>query len=67
MGDGKSQEPGRKKFTVSSALPETAASVAIAATVVGAAATFLVRRTKASETTEVIFNLQWHVKFIRCT
>ncbi|KAB1206101.1 hypothetical protein CJ030_MR7G011654 [Morella rubra] len=38
---------------VSSALPETAASVAIAATVVGAAATILARRTKASEATEI--------------
>ncbi|XP_040992823.1 uncharacterized protein LOC121239612 [Juglans microcarpa x Juglans regia] len=53
LRDGKSQEPGRKTLTVSSALPETAASVAIAATVVGAAATFLVRRTKASETPEI--------------
>jgi uncharacterized membrane protein YjjB (DUF3815 family) len=51
--DGKSQELGRKTSLVSSALPETVASVAIAATVVGAAATLLVRRTKASEVTEV--------------
>ena len=51
--DGKSQELGRKTSLVSSALPETAASVAIAATIVGAAATLLVRRTKASEVTEV--------------
>jgi uncharacterized membrane protein YjjB (DUF3815 family) len=50
---GKSQELGRKTSLVSSALPETAASVAIAATIVGAAATLLVRRTKASEVTEV--------------
>lgn len=49
----KSLEQGRKLPTVSSALPETAASVAIAATVVGAAATLLVRRTKSSEETEV--------------
>lgn len=67
LRDGKSQEPGRKTLTVSSALPETAASVAIAATVVGAAATFLVRRTKASQTPEVIINLQRHVTFIRYT
>lgn len=40
---------------VVSALPETAASVAVAATVVGAAATFLMRRTKSSEVTEVCF------------
>ncbi|KAL8515974.1 hypothetical protein ACS0TY_014604 [Phlomoides rotata] len=35
-----------------SALPETAASVAVAATVVGAAATFLIRRSKSSQVTE---------------
>lgn len=51
--DIKSQEQERKLPTLSSALPETAASVAIAATVVGAAATLLVRRTKGSEETEV--------------
>ncbi|KAK6144420.1 hypothetical protein DH2020_021240 [Rehmannia glutinosa] len=34
------------------ALPETAASIVVAATVVGAAATFLRRRTKSSEVTE---------------
>lgn len=51
--DGNLQETGRKTSMVSSALPETAASVAIAATVVGAAATILARRTKASEATEV--------------
>ncbi|KAK9279470.1 hypothetical protein L1049_013149 [Liquidambar formosana] len=45
--DVKSQ--GRKVSTVSSALLETAASVAVAATVVGAAASLLVRRTKDSE------------------
>ena len=51
---GKSQGQGRKIFKVSCALPETAASVAIAATVVGAAATILVRRnTKASQATQV--------------
>ncbi|XP_062094509.1 uncharacterized protein LOC133800531 [Humulus lupulus] len=36
-----------------SALPETAASVAIAATVFGAAATLLVQRNKAAKTAEV--------------
>ncbi|KAL9413190.1 hypothetical protein AB3S75_041790 [Citrus x aurantiifolia] len=51
--DIKSLEQERKLPTVSSALPETAASVAIAATVVGAAATLLVRRTKGSEETEI--------------
>ncbi|XWS74330.1 hypothetical protein CRYUN_Cryun02cG0205700 [Craigia yunnanensis] len=51
--DVKSKEHRRKFSTLSSALPETAASVAIAATVVGAAATFLVRRTKASDATVV--------------
>ncbi|MBA0594702.1 hypothetical protein Gorai_011597, partial [Gossypium raimondii] len=49
----KPKEHRRKLATPSLALPETAASVAIAATVVGAAATFLVRRTKASDATEV--------------
>lgn len=44
---------GEKSSTVPAALPETAASVAIAATVVGAAATILSRRTKGSEATEV--------------
>ena len=49
----KSKEPGEKISTISCALAETAASVAVAATVVGAAATILVRRTRASEATEV--------------
>ncbi|GMI81881.1 hypothetical protein like AT3G45050 [Hibiscus trionum] len=49
----KPQEHRRKLSTRSPALPETAASVAIAAAVVGGAATFLVRRTKASDATEV--------------
>ncbi|KAF9594736.1 hypothetical protein IFM89_034719 [Coptis chinensis] len=39
----------RKKSLVSSSLAETAASIVVAATVVGAAATYLVRTTKASE------------------
>uniref|UniRef100_A0A2P2IYS0 Uncharacterized protein LOC105115955 isoform X1 n=1 Tax=Rhizophora mucronata TaxID=61149 RepID=A0A2P2IYS0_RHIMU len=51
--DARVGEKMRKKFTVSRALPETAASVAIAATVVGAAASFLVRRTKVSEENEI--------------
>ncbi|KAL5565761.1 hypothetical protein UlMin_028925 [Ulmus minor] len=42
-----------KRVSVNSALPETAASVAIAATIVGAAATLLVQRNKASKETEV--------------
>ncbi|KAK2643420.1 hypothetical protein Ddye_025183 [Dipteronia dyeriana] len=44
---------GEKLSTVSSALLETAASVAIAAAVVGAAATVLSRRTKGSEATQI--------------
>ncbi|GLU02530.1 hypothetical protein SLE2022_197770 [Rubroshorea leprosula] len=51
--DLKSKDRGRMLSVESSALPETAASVAIAATVVGAAATLLVQRTKASNTTEI--------------
>lgn len=51
----KLQKQKRKARSVSFALAETAASVAIAATVVGAAATLLVRRTQASETNEVHF------------
>ncbi|PIA26739.1 hypothetical protein AQUCO_09000005v1 [Aquilegia coerulea] len=47
----KAQGQGTKKSIVSCALPETAVSVVLAATAVGAAATFLARRTKASETT----------------
>ncbi|XP_050936429.1 uncharacterized protein LOC103501412 isoform X4 [Cucumis melo] len=43
---------GRRTLTIASSLPETAASVAIAATVVGAAATFLSRRNKDSEAVE---------------
>lgn len=41
---------------ISAGLVETASSIAVAATVVGAAATLLVRRTKASEATEVCFS-----------
>ncbi|KDP43996.1 hypothetical protein JCGZ_05463 [Jatropha curcas] len=51
--DVKLQKQQRKASMIPSALPETAASVAIAATVVGAAATLLVRRTKESETNEI--------------
>lgn len=51
--DMKSQEQGKRLSIITSALPETAASVAIAATVVGAAATLLVQRNKASKPTEV--------------
>ncbi|KAI4334357.1 hypothetical protein L6164_019058 [Bauhinia variegata] len=51
----KSPEQGRRLSTVSSALPETAASVAVAATLVGAAASLLVKRTKASEATAIQF------------
>ncbi|XP_031400606.1 uncharacterized protein LOC116210725 isoform X1 [Punica granatum] len=39
----------RNSSSIPSSLPETAVSVAVAATVVGAAATLLVKRTKASE------------------
>ncbi|KAD3337257.1 hypothetical protein E3N88_32777 [Mikania micrantha] len=43
-----------KETLVVYGLPETAASVAVAATVVGAAATFLARRTKSEETTQAV-------------
>ncbi|XP_028101835.1 protein MAIN-LIKE 1-like [Camellia sinensis] len=49
----KSKEPRRKISVISSTLLETAASVAVAATVVGTTATLVVRRTKASEETTV--------------
>ncbi|XP_058082955.1 uncharacterized protein LOC131230949 [Magnolia sinica] len=45
----KSHEQRRKRCVESSALPETAASVVVAAVAVGAAATLLTRRTRASE------------------
>ncbi|XP_043707518.1 uncharacterized protein LOC122656890 [Telopea speciosissima] len=48
----KTIEQRRKKFTASPALPETAASVVLAATVVGAAATILVRTTRGSKKTD---------------
>ena len=54
---------GEKLSTVSSALLETAASVAIAATVVGAAATVLSRRTKGSEATQVCISFEMTCKF----
>ncbi|KAK7262272.1 hypothetical protein RJT34_29838 [Clitoria ternatea] len=48
----------RRVSTVSSALPETAASVAVAATLVGAAATLFVRRSKNSESvTQIQFKV----------
>ncbi|XP_054792440.1 uncharacterized protein LOC129298064 [Prosopis cineraria] len=51
----KSQLQGRKYSAITSALPETAASVAVTATLVGAAVTLLVKRTKPSETKEIQF------------
>ncbi|KAF3642543.1 putative serine/threonine-protein kinase-like [Capsicum annuum] len=50
----KSKESASRVLKVSSALAETAASVAVAATVVGAAATILVRRNKASKAVEAL-------------
>ncbi|XP_052184280.1 uncharacterized protein LOC127796255 isoform X2 [Diospyros lotus] len=49
----KSKQPRGKRSVILSALPETVGSIAVAATVVGAAATLLVKRTKASKETEV--------------
>ncbi|KAF9675175.1 hypothetical protein SADUNF_Sadunf09G0004900 [Salix dunnii] len=51
--DVRLQERGRKTSTVCYSLPETAAPVAIAATVVGAAITLLVRRNKPTKTDEI--------------
>ncbi|KAM7502097.1 hypothetical protein LguiB_001001 [Lonicera macranthoides] len=48
----KSKEVGVTVSIISAGLPETAASIAFAAMVVGAAGTLLVRRTKASEATK---------------
>ncbi|KAK1398394.1 High affinity nitrate transporter 2.6-like [Heracleum sosnowskyi] len=48
-----SRKGGLMRNVISAGLVETASSIAVAATVVGAAATLLVRRTKASEATEV--------------
>ncbi|KEH30002.1 hypothetical protein MtrunA17_Chr4g0028521 [Medicago truncatula] len=53
--NAKSQLQTRRSFAVSPALPETAVSVAVAATFVGAAATLLVQRTKTSESTQIEF------------
>ncbi|CAH9072873.1 unnamed protein product [Cuscuta europaea] len=50
--DKRSNLHARKELS-SSALPETLASIAVAATVVGAATTLLIRRTKASNSVEV--------------
>ncbi|XP_048140484.1 uncharacterized protein LOC115738313 isoform X3 [Rhodamnia argentea] len=47
------QDIQRRNRPISSALPETAISIAVAATAVGAAATLLIKRTKASEETEI--------------
>lgn len=46
-------KPARRVLKVSSALVETAASIAVAATLVGAATTILVKRNKSSEAIEV--------------
>lgn len=46
-------KPARRVLKVSSALVETAASIAVAATIVGAATTILVKRNKSSEAIEV--------------
>ncbi|KAG8387623.1 hypothetical protein BUALT_Bualt02G0040400 [Buddleja alternifolia] len=53
LSANKTKVRGREIVRTPSALAETAASIAVAATVVGAAATFLVRRTKSSEVTKV--------------
>ncbi|WOH02102.1 hypothetical protein DCAR_0521490 [Daucus carota subsp. sativus] len=49
----RSRKGGLMRNVISSGLVETASSIAVAATVVGAAATLLVKRTKASEATQV--------------
>lgn len=48
----KSEAPVRRKFKISSGILETAASIAVATTIVGAAATILVKRTQTSQTIE---------------
>ncbi|XP_028190295.1 uncharacterized protein LOC114376399 isoform X2 [Glycine soja] len=53
--DVKLQLQRRRLSTVSSALAETAASMAVAVTVVGAAATLLVKRSKTSESSQIQF------------
>ncbi|KAJ8768685.1 hypothetical protein K2173_023589 [Erythroxylum novogranatense] len=55
--DIKLQKQGRKAIIIPSALPETAASIAIAVTVVGAAASVLIRRTKTSEENEILIKV----------
>lgn len=54
--DKKPHSHARKELKIASALPETVASIAVAATVVGTAATLLARRTKASNDFEVPAN-----------
>lgn len=49
----KLNQPECRTCKIFCALPETAASVAVAATIVGAAATLLKKRSEASERTEV--------------
>lgn len=49
----KLNQPECRTCGIFCALPETAASIAVAATIVCTAATLLKRRTEASETTEV--------------
>lgn len=49
----KSQEQRKRTSIITPALPETAASLAIAVTVVGTATTLLVQRNKASKETQV--------------
>ncbi|KAL8029747.1 hypothetical protein ABFX02_14G244800 [Erythranthe guttata] len=48
----KTEIRGRKTVRILSALPETAASIAVTATIVGLAATLLARRTKSSQVNE---------------
>lgn len=68
LTDVKLQLQRRRISTVSSALAETAASMAVAVTFVGAAATLIVKRSKTSEpaqvTTLVIDSIR---KMINCT
>ncbi|VFQ96575.1 unnamed protein product [Cuscuta campestris] len=54
--DKKSHSHAWKELKIASALPETVATFAVAATVVGTAATLLARRTKASNDVEVPTN-----------
>lgn len=50
----KLKQEASKAYKVSSALPETAASIAAAATIVGAVATLLVKRTKSSKESKAL-------------